>query len=108
MHELARKLEFARGPAPAAAHIPVLQSKPDRESEGALEKSRRPLPPWTQSGPAVLDAPLPAKPRPARSEPAVSLWGLEGWTKRDLAVITVLAFVMSAAAVVALIVWLGL
>ncbi len=105
MHKLARKLEFARGPAPASAPTPVLQSKPDRDSQGAQQKSRRPLPVWTQSGPAAMDAP---KPCPSQSEPAVSLWGLEGWTKKDLAMITVLAFVMSAAAVVALMVWLGL
>jgi len=108
MHKLARKLEFARGPAPTAAPTPVLQSKPAGDAAGALQPSRRPLPAWTQSGPAALDAPKAAKPRPAQPEPSVSLWGLEGWTKRDLAMITVLAFVMSAAAVVALMVWLGL
>jgi serine/threonine protein kinase len=108
MHKLARKLEFARGPIPAASPTPVLQSIPDRDAQGALRESRRPLPGWTQSGPAAMDAPKTAKPRPAQSEPAVSLWGLQGWTKKDLVMITVLAFVMSAAAVVALMVWLGL
>lgn len=108
MRKLARKLEFARGPAPSAAPTPVLQSKPAANTDGALEKNRRPLPAWTQSGPAALDPLKAARPAPAQSEPAVSLWGLEGWTKKDLAMITVLAFVMSAAAVVALMVWLGL
>lgn len=108
MQTLARKLEFARGPAPVAAPKPVLQAKPNGHSEDVIEKSRRPLPAWTESGPAALDVPNAARPAPAPSEPAVSLWGLEGWTKKDLAVITVLAFVMSAAAVVALMVWLGL
>ncbi|MDA0207415.1 MAG: serine/threonine-protein kinase [Acidobacteria bacterium] len=108
MHQLARKLEFARGPIPGATPTPVLQSSTDQDADGALQKHRRPLPSWTQSGPAAMEAPKPAKPLPVQSEPAVSLWGLEGWTKKDLVMITVLAFVMSAAAVVALMVWLGL
>jgi serine/threonine-protein kinase len=108
MRQLARKLEFARGPIPAAEPMPVLQSKPNGIVPGALQQGQRPLPSWTQSGPAALDAPHAAKARPSQHEPAVSLWGLEGWKKKDLALITVLAFVMSAAAVVALMVWLGL
>ena len=108
MHKLARKLEFARGPIPAAMPAPVLQLSLKRDAEEAQHKSGRPLPAWTQSGPAALDPPKLAKPRLPQSGPAVSLWGMEGWTKRDLAMITVLAFVMSAAAVVALMVWLGL
>jgi hypothetical protein len=108
MQKLARKLEFARGPAPVAEPTPVLQAKRDRDPEAALQKGRRTLPEWTQSGPAALDAPKPATARPGRSEPAVSLWGLDGWTKKDLVMISVLAFVMSAAAVVALMIWLGL
>jgi serine/threonine-protein kinase len=109
MQKLARKLEFARGPAPLAGEpTPVLQAKRDGDSVAALQQSRRPLPEWTQSGPAALDAPKPATARPAQSGPAVSLWGLDGWTKKDLLTISVLAFVMSAAAVVALMIWLGL
>lgn len=108
MRQLARKLEFARGPIPASEPTPVLQSKPNGIASGALQQGQRPLPGWTQSGPAALDAPKRAKARPSQNEPAVSLWGLEGWKKKDLALITVLAFVMSAAAVVALMVWLGL
>jgi serine/threonine-protein kinase len=108
MQTLARKLEFARGPAPAAAPTPVLQSRPNAEADGGLEKSRRPLPEWTRSAPAAHEARQASRPASAPSGPAVSLWGLQGWTKRDLAVITVLAFVMSAAAVVALMVWMGL
>jgi serine/threonine-protein kinase len=108
MQKLARKLEFARGPAPVAEPTPVVQAKRDRDPEAALQKGRRTLPEWTQSGPAALDAPKPATARPGRSEPAVSLWGLDGWTKKDLVMISVLAFVMSAAAVVALMIWLGL
>ena len=108
MQQLARKLEFARGPIPGATPTPVLQSSPDQDADGALRKNRRPLPSWTQSGPAAMEEPKSAKPRPAQSEPAVSLWGLEGWTNKDLVMISVLAFVMSAAAIVALMVWLGL
>jgi eukaryotic-like serine/threonine-protein kinase len=109
MQKLARSLEVARGPAPATESAPVLQANQNREEDGALKISRRPLPAWTQAGPAATEELQRGKPA-AKKEPevVVSLWGLEGWTKKDLAVISVLAFVMSAAAVVALMVWLGL
>lgn len=108
MQKLARNLEFARGPAPVAEPMPVFQARRDADSVAAPRGGRRPLPEWTRSGPAALHAPRRAPSHSADAEPAVSLWGLDGWKKRDLVTISVLAFVMSAAAVVALMIWLGL
>lgn len=107
MRELARKLEYARGPAPV--HEPTLaHAKRSVESAEAPRPSRRRLPDWTRSAPAALDDPKPTTSKTAQPVPAVSLWGLDGWKTKDLVTISVLAFVMSAAAVVALMIWLGL
>lgn len=108
MQRLARKLEFARGPAPVDEPMPVLQAKREGDAVAAPRPSRRQLPDWTRSAPSALDEPKTAGSPPAQPAPAVSLWGLDGWKKRDLVTISILAFVMSAAAVVALMIWLGL
>lgn len=106
MQKLAQSLEIERGPAPARQKLRVLQTGA-AESEGRLKKPAD-LPAWTKAGPAALDPSKATQTRASTPAPVVSLWGMDGWSKRDLTVITVLAFVMSGAAVVALMVWLGL
>lgn len=107
MRQLAQSLEFNRGPAPAAQPTPVLHTGKAADSNSGPEPSRRKLPAWTAAGPAALED-LKVSSKPEDAESVASLWGLEGWAKQDLTVISLLAFVMSAAAVVALMVWLGL
>lgn len=108
MENLAQSLELDRGPVPVAQPKPVLQSAAGSDDDGAPSQSTaKKLPEWTAAGPAALDH-LKESSQDEVGEPVVSLWGLDGWSKQDLTVISVLAFVMSAAAVVALMVWLGL
>lgn len=105
MEKLAQNLELNRGPVPVIQPKPVLQSGAGSSDDGTRHQSiAKKLPEWTAAGPAALDQ----LKESAQTEPVVSLWGLDGWSKQDLTVISILAFVMSAAAVVALMVWLGL